>query len=99
MAHKHRIIRSLESAVAHAKGDDNKARSTKIRVPDPLNVRAIRKKLGLTQEEFAMRFGLSLSSLRNWEQGHRRPQGPCRTLLTLIDRIPEQVSEALCAAI
>lgn len=97
MAQKHRIVRSLESAVAHAKGETGRGRSTKVKVPDPLNVRAIRQRLGLTQSEFAMRFGFSLSSLRNWEQGHRRPQGPCRTLLTLIDRIPEKVSEALSA--
>ena len=65
-----------------------------IEVPD---VPAIRKKLGFTQEKFASSFGVSLGTLRNWEQGARFPDGPARVLLTLIDREPEAVKRALAA--
>lgn len=44
-----------------------------IRVPERLDVKAIRQRLGLTQTAFARRYGLSLGSIRNWEQGCRQP--------------------------
>ncbi|MFL4468864.1 helix-turn-helix domain-containing protein [Tateyamaria armeniaca] len=58
-------------------------------------MRAIREKLGISQAEFAIRFGFSLSSLRNWEQGRRFPDGPARTLLKVIDADPKAVESAL----
>ncbi|MBV9523737.1 MAG: helix-turn-helix domain-containing protein [Alphaproteobacteria bacterium] len=64
-------------------------------VPD---VRALRKRLGLSQAAFAARFGLSLTNIRNWEQGIRRPEGAARVLLTVIERDPEAVERALSAA-
>lgn len=62
------------------------------RVP---GVRIIRLTLGLTQEELADRFGLSLATLRDWEQGRTEPDQASSTLLKLIARIPEQVQQAL----
>ncbi|GAM96731.1 DNA-binding protein [alpha proteobacterium U9-1i] len=59
------------------------------------NVRAIRQKLELSQEEFARRFGVSVGTLRNWEQGVRLPDGPARVLLKVIEREPEAVKRAL----
>lgn len=88
------IIEAAEEALRFARGEDTGARVTVIEVPD---VPAIRKKLGFTQEEFASRFGVSLGTLRNWEQGVRFPDGPARVLLTLIDREPEAVKRALSA--
>lgn len=57
-----------------------------------------RKKLCLSQQEFAARFGFAIGSVQNWEQGRRRPSGSAQILLTLIDRHPEVVEEALRAS-
>ena len=62
------------------------------RVPD---VRAIRTALGMTQEEFARAYEISLYSIRDWEQGRSRPDFTARTLLRVIERRPEMVREAL----
>jgi len=60
--------------------------------------KAIRAKLGMTQEEFAGRFGFSVNTLRHWEQGRRVPEGPTRAYLLVIDRNPKAVQKALKAA-
>jgi putative transcriptional regulator len=66
--------------------------------PAAVDVRAIRRKIGLSQAEFAARFGFSLGAVREWEQGRRRPEQSARTLLLVIDRAPEVVLAALAAA-
>jgi len=66
--------------------------------PADVDVRAIRRKLGLTQSTFAARFGFSLSAVREWEQGRRRPEQAARTLLLVIARDPDIVVKALTAA-
>jgi putative transcriptional regulator len=60
-----------------------------------VDVREIRKALGLTQIEFSRRFKFPLGTLRHWEQGHRSPIGSSRVLLMLIARIPDIVQDAL----
>ncbi|MGH2350858.1 MAG: helix-turn-helix domain-containing protein [Chloroflexota bacterium] len=52
----------------------------------------------LSQDEFAAKFGFPPASIRNWEQGRRRPEGPARVLLAVIARYPEVVEEVLHAA-
>jgi putative transcriptional regulator len=76
--------------------DDELARARRI-VPPPLpdDVRAIRQRLGLSQEQFASRFGFSVETIRNYEQGHRRPAGPARVLLRVIASEPDAVTRAL----
>jgi putative transcriptional regulator len=59
------------------------------------NVRKLRAKLKLTQSQFAAKFGFTLDSVQNWEQGHRKPEGPARTLLAVIAKNPDAVEEAL----
>lgn len=63
-------------------------------VPD---VRAIRRGLGMTQEQFARAFKLALGTVRDWEQGRSGPDGPARVLLTVIARNPQAVRDALAA--
>lgn len=63
--------------------------------PAEVDVRAIREKTGLTQEEFAVRFGLDLSTVRNWEQERSSPDLAGRTILHLIDRAPDTVARLL----
>lgn len=62
------------------------------------DVKAIRAKLGMTQEEFSGRFGFNVNTLRHWEQGMRQPEGPARAYLLVIDRAPKAVQKALLAA-
>ena len=91
------IRRGLEEAVAYARGEAN-VEAYRIHVPKRVDVRAIRTKLGMTQEEFAGRFGFSVNTLRHWEQGKRQPEGPTRAYLLVIDRAPKAVQKALDAA-
>jgi putative transcriptional regulator len=89
-----RLIASLKEAVAWSQGKHVPARVTTIEVPK-VDVRQIREKLQLSQNEFAARFGFAPASIRNWEQGRRRPEGPARVLLAVIDRHPELVEDVL----
>ena len=66
-----------------------------VHIPEEIDVRAIRGRLGLTQQEFAIRFGFSVNTLRHWEQGRRVPEGPTRAYLLVIDREPQAVEKAL----
>ena len=91
------IRRGLEEAVAYAKGEAN-AKAYRVHVPQTIDVKAIRAKLGMTQEAFAGRFGFSVNTLRHWEQGLRQPEGPTRAYLLVIDRAPKAVQKALQAA-
>ena len=76
--------------------DDELARARRV-LPPPLpdDVRGIRQRLGLSQEQFASRFGFSVETIRNYEQGHRRPTGPARVLLRIIAGEPDAVTRAL----
>jgi putative transcriptional regulator len=63
-------------------------------VPE-VDVSRVRAKLRLSQEDFAAAFGVSLGTVRNWEQGRRHPEGPARALLAVIDKAPGAVMAAL----
>jgi len=90
------IRRGLEEALAYAGGTADSSRYG-IHVPPDIDVKAIRTKLDMTQEEFAGRFGFSINTLRHWEQGRRVPEGPTRAYLLVIDRNPKAVQKALSA--
>lgn len=60
-----------------------------------INVRALRERLGLTQEEFAHRYRFPLRSVQEWEQGRKRPAAGTMTLLLAISRKPEALADAL----
>ena len=61
----------------------------------PADIKAIRESLGMSQTEFAMMIDVSVATLRNWEQGRRRPEGPARALLRVAAENPRAVAEAL----
>ncbi len=63
----------------------------------PADVRAIRERLALTQSEFALMIGVSVATLRNWEQGRRSPEGPARALLKVASENPEALISALAS--
>lgn len=89
-----RIVVSLREAVDWAKGKDVAVRVTQVEVPT-VDVRQVRRKLGLSQSAFATKFGFQLATLRNWEQGRTRPDGPARVLLAVIAQHPEAVEDSL----
>ncbi len=89
-----KIMDGLTDAIAYAEGDKSRGKAHVVEVP-AVDVKAARKKLGLSQDKFAAAFKISSSTLRKWEQGARRPQGPAQVLLTVIDREPEAVLRAL----
>jgi putative transcriptional regulator len=86
------ILRGARQALAYAKG---RRKEFVAHVPNHVDVAAIRKRLGLSQGEFAARFGFKLDALQNWEQGRRQPEGAARALLRVIEREPEAVQRAL----
>jgi len=88
--------RGLAEAVAYAEGATDIG-NYGIDILEEIDVRAIRAKLGMTQEAFASRFGFSINTLRHWEQGRRVPEGPTRGYLLVIDRNPTAVRKALRA--
>ena len=89
-----RIRRGLGEAVAYAEGKADTSRY-RAHIPEEIDVKAIRCKLGMTQEEFAGRLGFSIKTLRHWEQKQRVPEGPARAYLLVIDRDPKAVQRAL----
>ena len=64
----------------------------------PPEVRDLRRRARLTQQEFAARLGVPVETIRNWEQGKRMPRGPARALLAVIAHAPETVFAALAKA-
>ena len=95
------LILGMENAVAHARGRKRAVRErvVQVAVPQRVDVARIRRKLGLSQERFAIEFGFSVKNVRNWEQGIRQPEGSARAYLTVIERQPEAVKEALHDAV
>ena len=91
------ILAGLHDALAYAQGDTTRGQAHTVQIPDRVDVKAIRKRLGLTQAAFAQRYGFELSSIRNWEQGRRQLEGPARLLLLVIDKEPDAVHRALAS--
>ena len=90
------VRRGLEEALAYAEGTADKT-AYRVHIPQTVDVKSIRVKLGLSQEAFAGRFGFNVHTLRHWEQGLRQPEGPARAYLLVIDRAPKAVQKALQA--
>jgi putative transcriptional regulator len=88
------IIQGLEEIKASKRGD-LKLRVTVVDLPRAAEVPAIRKQLGLSQERFAGLMGVSVATLRNWEQGRREPHGAARSLLLIASKEPSAVLRAL----
>jgi putative transcriptional regulator len=95
MKKRHKIVEGLREAISYAKGASSHVRVKHYNVPDNIDVKKLREGLGMSQPEFALRFGFSLGTLRQWEQGRRYPDGPARVLLTVISHSPDVVKKAL----
>jgi putative transcriptional regulator len=88
------IIKGLEEAIAWTRGENENVRVTLVHVPE-VDVREVRTKMGLSQAQFATKFGFPPATLRNWEQGRARPDAPTRVLLAVIAKHPEAVEDVL----
>ena len=89
-----KIAEGLREAIAVARGEKKPA---KLFIPPELDVRAIRGRMELSQEDFASAFGFTVHQIRQWEQGRSRPLGAVRAYLMIIDRDPKRVLELLRA--
>jgi putative transcriptional regulator len=89
------LIEAMGEVLADVKGHPTETRKHVVMVPAEVDVKAIRRRLRMSQSVFAGRFGFSLGTVQNWERGHRRPEGAARALLKVIDRRPDAVLEAL----
>ena len=89
------IIQSMEEAVDYMRGKKTRAVTHKIKIPDKIDVKSIRKNLKLSRPAFADRYGFSARTLQHWEQGDRRPQGAARVLLLLLQEEPETIEKIL----
>ncbi|MDR6775538.1 helix-turn-helix domain-containing protein [Azospirillum sp. BE72] len=89
------IAAGLEEAIAYQEGRLTEGVTVHTVEVEEVDIKALRGRLGMTQEGFASTFGLNLDTLKQWERGRRSPRGPERTLLRVIDREPDAVRRAL----
>ncbi len=92
-----RIMQGLNEASAFVEGTADK-KSYRVHVPEKVDVKAIRKRLKLTQVQFAVRYGFTVSAVRDWEQDRRRPEASARVLLKVVEKHPDIVEEVLGTA-
>lgn len=88
------IKQGLTEAVEFTEGKTKKAIVHEF---TPMDVKALRTKVDMSQNQFASAFGISVSTLRHWERGDRKPQGPALVLLNIVDKEPEMVLRVLCS--
>jgi putative transcriptional regulator len=89
-----KIKAGLDDAKAYLEGSAEKS-CYRIHVPNRVDVKKIRARLGLSQESFAQTYGFALSAVRDWEQGRRQPDRSARILLKVVEKEPEAVTRAL----
>ncbi len=87
-----RLVASVRQAGAIRRGEMDPGRTIEFA---PMDIKAIRQRLDKSQSEFALMIGVSLSTLQNWEQGRRRPEGPARALLKIAAENPDAVAAVL----
>jgi putative transcriptional regulator len=88
-----RLRAALREVLADVTG--RKSLAVVATVPAIVDVRAVRRRIGLSQAAFARRFGINPRTVQDWEQGRYRPDPMARALLTIIAREPEAVRRAL----
>ncbi len=86
------IKKGLDEAIDHGKGIKTQAIVHEF---SSVDVKNIRSNIGMSQNEFASAFGISVSTLRHWERGDRKPQGPALVLLNVVAKEPKAVLKAL----
>lgn len=88
-----RIMEGLQEAVDFVGGKG--ASGVRVHIPTEINTKLIRARMGLSQAQFAARYGLSAAAVRDWEQGRRVPEAGTRAFLIVLSKEPEAVERAL----
>ena len=86
------LLASVEEGGAILRGKRRPSRAFPVNPPE---IRAMRERYGLTQERFATLMGISVATLRNWEQGRRHPEGSAQVLLRVVARYPKAVLDTV----
>lgn len=86
------LLESVREAGRIRRGE---AKPARVFTFTPTDVKAIRARLGKSQSQFALMIGVSVSTLQNWEQGRRRPEGPAQALLRVAAAAPHVVARTL----
>ncbi len=93
---KNNDFKDLLASIGQAKGiHAGKIRPGRVFRFQPVRVANIRRKLGISQSEFASIIGVSIDTLQNWEQGRRKPEGPALALLKVAEKSPDAIMNAL----
>ena len=87
-----KLVASIKEAGEIKTGHRAPSRTYEIKPPE---IRMVRERLDVSQDEFAVMIGVSTRTLQNWEQGRRQPEGPAKALLTIASRNPTAVLDAL----
>ena len=88
------ILEGARAALAIARGELDPS-TYKVHIPSDIDVRALRRRMKLSQTQFAARYGFSAARIRDWEQGRSKPDGAVRAYLMVIRNEPEAVERAL----
>jgi len=91
------IADGLTAAIAYAEGKADEG-AYGVHIPAEVDLKAIRRRLKMSQQVFAREFGFSIGRVRDWEQGRSPIDAPSRILLRVIEKEPEAVRRALAAA-
>lgn len=86
------LLQSLKEAKAIAKGEAKPSRRFEVA---PTDVKALREKIGLSQNDFAQMMHVSVKTLQNWEQHRRSPTGPAAALLKIVSVDPDLALKSL----
>jgi len=89
------LVESVREGMAILRGEMEPSRVFIVEKKEKPDVKSIRAKFGISQQEFASLMGISVRTLENWEQGHRTPKGPARVLLKVAEAHPEVVWEVV----
>jgi putative transcriptional regulator len=90
--HFEKLVASIKEAGQIKANHKKPSRIFKVEPPE---IRSVREKLKVSQNEFAIMIGVSVRTLQNWEQGRRTPEGPAKALLRVAFRNPQAVLDAL----
>ena len=86
------LVVSIKEGGKILRGEKNASREFNFENPD---VKSIRQKYGLSQVKFSKLLGISIGTLRNWEQGRRKPEGPAKVLLSVANKHPEAILDSV----
>lgn len=90
------VAAGIEEALDRHEGKRTNGRTFYVQPRSGDQLRRLRsERLGMTQQEFSLQFGIPIRTLQKWEQEAREPEGPARAYLAVIERMPEAVIAAL----